>query len=107
MENEELIKSINKDLAMEMPDKILFEELKNRLSDYINYLIKNNFEKLISVLYRIDVSEKKLKNILQLNAKENAGKIIAQLIIERQLQKINAKKDYDTRNTNISDDEKW
>ena len=53
------------------------------LETMINELIKEDFSKLIQMLYRIDVSEAKLKNILQANPNENAGKLIAQVVIER------------------------
>jgi hypothetical protein len=53
------------------------------LETLINELIKNDFSRLVQLLYRIDVSEKKLKNILQENPNENAGKLIAAVIIER------------------------
>ena len=36
----------------------------NNLSALLNKMINENFEQLIALLYRIDVSEKKLKNIL-------------------------------------------
>jgi len=49
----------------------------------INELIKNDFSKLVQILYRIDVSEAKLKNILSANPNQDAGKLIAQVIVER------------------------
>ena len=49
----------------------------------INELIKNDFSKLVQILYRIDVSEAKLKNILSLNPNEDAGKLIAIVVLER------------------------
>ena len=49
----------------------------------INELIKNDFSRLVQILYRIDVSEAKLKNILTANPNEDAGKLIAQVIVER------------------------
>lgn len=49
----------------------------------INELIKNDFSRLVQILYRIDVSEAKLKNILNTNPNEDAGKLIAQVILER------------------------
>jgi hypothetical protein len=49
----------------------------------INELIKNDFSRLVQILYRIDVSEEKLKYILQLNPNEDAAKLIAAVIIER------------------------
>ena len=53
------------------------------LETTINELIKNDFSRLVQILYRIDVSEAKLKNILSANPSEDAGKLIAQVIIER------------------------
>ena len=47
------------------------------LETMINELIKEDFSKLVQLLYRIDVSEAKLKSILQANPNENAGKLIA------------------------------
>ena len=49
----------------------------------INELIKNDFSRLVQILYRIDVSEAKLKNILNENPNEDAGKLIAQVVLER------------------------
>ena len=53
------------------------------LEQVINELIKNDFSRLVQILYRIDVSEAKLKNILNSNPNEDAGKLIAQVIVER------------------------
>jgi len=50
---------------------------------YINDCIQNDFNKLVQLLYRIDVSEEKLKYILQLNPNEDAAKLIAAVIVER------------------------
>lgn len=50
---------------------------------YINECIQHDFNKLVHLLYRIDVSEEKLKYILQLNPNEDAAKLIAAVIIER------------------------
>ena len=50
---------------------------------FINDCIQHDFNKLVQLLYRIDVSEEKLKYILQLNTNEDAAKLIAAVIIER------------------------
>jgi hypothetical protein len=106
-DQKELIQVLNTELAIELPEKISFEELRENLSQYINSLIQTNFQKLVSLLYRIDVSEPKLKTLLQENADANAGMIIADLIIERQLQKIKAREQFRKQDKNISDEEKW
>lgn len=78
----------------------------NQLAEKINDLLIHDFNKLISLLYRVDINEAKLKNLLKKNPGEDAGKIIAELIIERQLQKIKSRKQIKPRDEN-SDDEKW
>ena len=40
------------------------DQLKERLTDYINDLINHNFNKLVNLLYKIDVSESRLKQLL-------------------------------------------
>ena len=102
----ELIQTINNNMAIELPDKLSLEELHIRLSKYINHLIQVNFEKLISILYRIDVSESKLKQLLKDHPGEDAGKIVATLIIERQVQKIKLR-DQHRPDTDIPEMEKW
>ncbi len=107
MENSELVQYLNKDMALELPEKISFTELEEKLSAEVNLLIQTNFEKLVSLLYRIDVSEKKLKTLLHNNANENAGKIIAALIIERQLEKMALRKKFTKDSKGESDQERW
>jgi len=53
------------------------------LEDFINECIKTDFSRLVQLLYRIDVSEQKLKTILQENPNEDAGKLIAAVLLER------------------------
>jgi len=108
MENQkELILVLNKELSLEIPVKISLEELRENLSNHISFLIENNFGKLVSFLYRIDVNESKLKTLLHENADTNAGVIIAELIIERQLQKIKAREQFRKEDNDISEEEKW
>lgn len=60
-----------------------------------NELIDKDFNKLVNLLYRIDISEKKLKIALQNQDKTiSSGKTIAKLIIERQLQKLEFRKKF-------------
>ena len=107
MENVELIKLLNNELAIDIAEKITYSELHTQLADYINGLIKNDFDKLISYLYRIDVNEQKLKTLLQKNPNENAGNIIAALIIERQQQKIKTRELFSQQDNDVDEDEKW
>ncbi|MEO8769912.1 MAG: hypothetical protein ABI402_07500 [Ferruginibacter sp.] len=82
-------------------------ELHEKLSAYINSLILKNFDELIYVLYRVDVSEHKLKTLLKENSKTDAGSMIATLIIERQIQKIKSREEHRRDNNIIDDEESW
>lgn len=86
-----------------LKEKILFEGLSHE----INHLIKTDFEKLVNLLYRIDVSESRLKEMLQTNMDKDAGEVIARLLIERQMQKIRLRKEFASGNTGTDDEEKW
>ena len=106
MDNSGLIRLINEELTIELPEEISFEQLKEKLCAEINYLVQKDFQKLVSILYRVDVNETKLKNLLQEKQDKDAGEIIAELILERQLQKIKSRQQF-RRENDISDDEKW
>ncbi|MEP7107680.1 MAG: hypothetical protein ABI760_06845 [Ferruginibacter sp.] len=107
MKNSELVKEINKNMAIVLPDEISPDELEIQLGSCINQLIQTDFQKLLILLYRIDISEPKLKQLLIQHPDEDAGKIIAALIIERQLQKIESRRQHSQPDDNLTDEEKW
>lgn len=107
MEHDELIHLLNKELAIDIAGKRSYDEIHAQLADYLNNLVRNDFDKLISYLYRIDVNEQKLKNLLQQNPQEDAGNIIATLIIERQEQKIKTRRQFSPPDNDIDEEEKW
>jgi len=82
------------------------QKLRDQLIEYINHLLLHDFNGLVQVLYRVDVSEQKLKELLQKNPTTDAAVIITDLLIERQEEKIKLKNSFKTDN-NISDDDKW
>lgn len=106
-DQKKLVHILNDELAIAMPEKISFKDLRETLSHHINLLIQNNFQKLVSILYRIDVDEFKLKMLLEENVTANSATIIADLIIERQLKKIESREKSHKSNDNIPNEEKW
>jgi hypothetical protein len=60
----------------------------------------------VGILYRVDVSEHKLKSLLKQYPDTAAGSIIASLILERQEQKMESKKQFGSSTTE-SDEERW
>lgn len=101
-----IVTAINASLGIKLQEGMSIDELKKIVSGYINPLITNNFNKLISILYRLDINETHLVQVLHDNPGEDAGMIIADLIIERQLQKIKSRKE-DTGNNIIPENDKW
>ena len=106
MENTALAIALNKDLQLALAEDISLEEMKERLAGYINHLIDRDFQHLVLILYRIDVSEKKLRGLLNENPTSDAGSMIADLIIERQLQKIKTRQAFKS-NEKDSSEERW
>lgn len=75
-------------------ESIPVQELQQRLTLFINDLIQHDFQRLVAILYKVDVDENKLKNILKAEAGKDAAGVIARLIIEREKQKILTRKQY-------------
>lgn len=90
MQNNQITTTVSIEEVMQIKTiaKLDERELFLSLAAYVNELIMTNFERLVQLLYRIDVSEEKLKKLLRQNPESDAGIIIADLIIERQKQKI-------------------
>jgi hypothetical protein len=103
----EIISLIRDDMAIELPENILLLEAAGLLAVHINKLIQTDFHKLISILYRLDVSETRLRQLLEENKDSDAGLIIADLIIERQIQKLKSRQQFRQRDNDIDENEKW
>lgn len=106
MSSEKTIAIVSRELGITVVGKDEVEQ-KQILADRINDLLLHDFEKLVSILYRIDVSESKLKSLLKQYPGTDAGIIIASLMIERQEQKQVSRRQFKTKNDNIDEDEKW
>ena len=104
MKNEQVLEEVSKELELIVKDDSITKQV---LVDKINDLINNDFQKLVSILYRMDVSEIKLKQLLNENPGTNSALIIADLMIERQTEKIRSRQEFNKRDENISDDERW
>lgn len=79
-------------LSVEMKETD-WEVIKKQLIDMIHKLIETDFHRLLTILYQIDVSEEKIRELLK-QKDQLAGEVIADLIIERQKEKIGLRKKY-------------
>ena len=87
---------VSKELQLndsELQEPATIDQLRVRLHEIIRYLLDHDFNRLINTLYRIDVSENKVREILS-GSNANLPLQIADLIIERQKQKIEFMKHY-------------
>ena len=82
-----------------------FQQFVESLAQYIHQLINHDFGRLVQLLYRMDISEKKLKQTLA-SSQTDAGFLIANMMIERELQKIQSRKQFRNQ-SDIPEDEKW
>lgn len=84
------------------------EDLLNWLSSYIDDLVVHDFNGLLLLLYRIDVSESRVREVLELDqAKSYSSRIIAELILERQKEKLYWRDKFKNYTKEIDDDERW
>ncbi len=79
-------------------------EIREQLISLINELINTDFHALVQLLYKIDVDEEKLKQLLKTYKDTNSSSIIADLIINRQLQKIATRNSFGSDNKLHNDD---
>ena len=70
------------------------EEFRKYLTERMKDMLDNNYNLLINTLYRIDISEKKLGELFSSKNKESIPGKLADLIIERQIEKIDYRRRY-------------
>jgi len=106
MEQEKIINEVAKDLGIVLKENN-YAFNKQLLIEKINDLVANDFQKLFSILYRMDVSEVKLRALLRDNSGIDAGILIADMMIEREAQKIKSREAFRKKNGEIDEEEKW
>jgi len=70
------------------------EEFKTFLTDRLAFLLDNKYDSLINILYRIDVPEDKLNELFAKRNRDYIPEALANLIIERSLQKVRFRQKY-------------
>lgn len=75
-------------LVLEGKEETPYLELFNKILPIIDSLLNDNYTKLLSLLYRIDIEEDFLNKKLKENKHADTAEIITDLIIKRALQKV-------------------
>ena len=85
-EEQELQNALANSFDLAFPDLVSREKIIAALTRRVDELIAGNPDQLFSMLYRLDISERKIKEAMV--TEEEVTKKIAVLIYERQLEKI-------------------
>lgn len=96
MENEinEVYGIISRNFEVERSGEITFETLRDLLGMRIRELLDKNLEKLVSIMYRIDLNQEKVDRIFENISKDEIAFQLAVLIIERQMEKVRTRRLY-------------
>jgi hypothetical protein len=93
--------------TLTVPEKADGESIMRRIAEEADRLIREDFARLVAILYRIDINEAALKRRIRENASEPAGRIIAEMIVERLLEKKKSREASKKPTDGIPEDERW
>lgn len=87
-----------------------YQKLLDKIAWVIDYLIEKDIERLFWMLYRIDVSEKKVRETLDFQGPDNAAMALAELVLEREIEKAKTRASFKSQvynNTIDDEEERW
>ncbi len=100
--------ALSQSLDLELSDNLSMDDLENVLAAHVNSMMTTDMNRLLNMLYRLDIDETRLRQMLEQNTGTDAGSIVARLIIERQIQKLQARQNFKPNDENeIDETEKW
>lgn len=97
----EIVKFVEKDFLISDNNSLIpstnhasLEDFRKYLTEKLKFLLDEKFDTLVNILYRIDISENKLSQLFFGNNRDSIPSVLADLIIERQLEKLRLRKLY-------------
>ena len=75
-----------------------YEELFEQIEPHIEKMISSNQSKFMGILYRIDVSELKLKQEMAKVEAHKYSEVVTRLVLQKELQKVIIRNIYSTKN---------
>lgn len=91
---------ITKDFGLddtELADALSIESLESRLTKVVQYLLDKDFQRLINIMYRIDLPESTFKQVLASEEPDKIANSLAKHILDRQLQKVALRQKYSSQ----------
>jgi aminoglycoside/choline kinase family phosphotransferase len=81
------------DKYVELKPAADMSQLKAYLTEQLVYMLHHEMEKLMGLLYRIDVHERDVKNAFAQNNPKLIAPLLAEAIIQRELEKAQSRKE--------------
>ncbi|WP_126245802.1 hypothetical protein [Chitinophaga rhizosphaerae] len=99
---------LQENAGIRLPSAFSLEDLEQALAAQIEMLVERDFQQFVLLLYQVDVSERKVKDILASQNYPDVYRSIARLIIDRQTEKIISRETYrQPPDPQASEEEKW
>lgn len=101
---QETASALKEDWDLQLPDTLSEETILRLLAERIVVILERGAETFFQLMYRLDISEKKLNAVLQ---EDDVPMKIARLIYDRQLQKIRSRHENRMKTSNDDPELKW
>lgn len=75
-------------------DKSDYESLLIELTKAVTHFLDKDLNSLLNILYRIDINETEVRNILTTAPPEEMAKRLAEKILQREIQKVRTRQQY-------------
>ncbi len=96
--------ALQQDWGLQLPDEISEATILQKLAERVVILIERGSESFFQLMYRLDISEKKLNAII---GQPDVAEKIARLIYDRQLQKIRSRALHKQNTKDVDPDLQW
>jgi hypothetical protein len=96
MIDETLLPSVSQSLqkVVEITDGLNYEQLKEQLTERLVYMLHYEMEKLMGILYRIDVREKDVKAAFDQHNPKLIAPLLAIAVLQREFEKARSRRTY-------------
>lgn len=90
-------------------NRLSHSKLEAALCTRISWLLQHDFHRLIFLLYRVDLSEKKIREVLATSPGEDSAPLLTKLLLERLAEKARTRQEFGRKpgNDETDDEEKW
>jgi hypothetical protein len=96
--------ALRQEWGLQLPETLSEEALLQLLADRIVSILEKGAETFYQLMYRLDISEKKL-NII--TGQDNIPAGIARLVYERQLEKIRSRREHQMKQEDTDPELQW